>query len=227
MSRSGGAPARGAPLRRCRSRHRARAGRRQPESARQTPEADEQRRRMRVLRAVERRGHDAVIARDLEHALGTAGRLGEEEHGLLALARSAGSRPSSPARGRGTPSSAGTARGVRRGAVRRRRPRRPRPINRELLEPRGDRDGARPCPSRSEARTGAAPARAARAGAARWLPRSSPRPARESLSRGLHVAELSDDESGCRACEKWSNAVASSVAGPARSPSSVSRIGMM
>ena len=58
---------------------------RQPEPARQPAEADQQRRRMSVLRAVEGRRNHAVLTRDLQHAFRAAGRLREKEHRLLAL----------------------------------------------------------------------------------------------------------------------------------------------
>ena len=55
--------------------------------ATRAPTADEHRRRVRVLGALHRHGHDVVLAQNLDHPLGAARALGDEEHGVAALAR--------------------------------------------------------------------------------------------------------------------------------------------
>ena len=59
----------------------------EPEAARQRADGDEHRRRMRVLGAFDRHGDDVVLPQDLDRALGAAVAVGDEEHGVAALAR--------------------------------------------------------------------------------------------------------------------------------------------
>ena len=59
----------------------------QPEAARQRADGDEHRRRMRVLGAFDGNGDDVVLLQDLDRALGAAVAVGDEQHGVAALAR--------------------------------------------------------------------------------------------------------------------------------------------
>ena len=59
----------------------------QPESARHRPDRDEHGRRMRVFGPLHRDGDDVVVAQNLHRALGAAGAVGDEEHGVAALPR--------------------------------------------------------------------------------------------------------------------------------------------
>ena len=64
-------------------------GFRQPEAAAQMPDADEHRRRVRVLGAFHRHGEDLVIREELDRPLGAAGRVRHEDHRVAPFAATA------------------------------------------------------------------------------------------------------------------------------------------